>query len=122
MLTTYCQDGTKRKVTLQIWDLGGEDRLKFVVKNYVKGSTAGIVAFDTTRFSTYQNLSEWLDIIREALPTQPIFLVGMKTDLETANIDPVNYQDLIKQYHLSDLIFTSSKSSGNVDHTYSAIV
>jgi small GTP-binding protein len=117
-LTTYGQDGSKRKVTLQIWDLGGEDRFKFVVKNYVKGSTAGIVAFDTTRFSTYQNLSEWLDIIREVLPTQPIFLVGMKVDLETANADPANYQELIKKYNLSDLIFTSSKNGGNVDHTF----
>ena len=107
-----------RKVTLQIWDLGGEDRFKFVVKNYVKGSTAGIVAFDTTRFSTYQNLSEWLDIIRVVLPTQPIYLVGMKIDLESANIDPSNYQDLIKKYNLTDLIFTSAKSGAHVDRTF----
>jgi Ras-related protein Rab-11A len=107
-----------RDLTLQIWDLGGEDRFRFVVRNYVKGSSAGLVVFDTTRYSSYLNLSHWLDIIREILPETPIFLVGAKVDIEASNRDPQQYQEILKKYHLKDILFTSSKTGEKVDHAF----
>ncbi len=107
-----------RNVTLQIWDIGGEDRFKFVLETYIKGSTAGVVAFDTSRLSSFLHLSNWLDVIRKVLPTQPIFLIGMKSDSTNANLDRDVYQEIIDKYHLEDLIFTSSKNGENIDTTF----
>ncbi|UYP47658.1 hypothetical protein NEF87_003943 [Candidatus Lokiarchaeum ossiferum] len=114
--TMKTDDG--RDVTLQIWDIGGEDRFRFVVQSYVKGSSAGVIAFDTTRMSTYLHLTHWLDIIRETIPSAPLFLVGMKSDLDTANLDRDQYKELVEKYHLEELIFTSSKTGENIEETF----
>jgi small GTP-binding protein len=106
-----------RDVTLQIWDIGGEDRFRFVVQSYVKGSTAGVIGFDATRMSTYLRLTHWLDIIREILPATPIFLVGMKSDLEESSHAFEDYSDILQKYNLKELIFTSSKTGHNVEYT-----
>ena len=117
--TMQTTDG--RDVTLQIWDLGGEDRFRFVVQNYVKGSNAGVVAFDLTRMSSYINLENWLEVIREVIPNTPIFLLGMKKDLVGDSIDMENYQELITKYHLEKLILTSSRSGEGVEETFKSL-
>ncbi|MHA1777094.1 MAG: Rab family GTPase [Promethearchaeota archaeon] len=117
--TMKTSDG--RNVTLQVWDLGGEERFRFVVQNYVKGSNAGAVCFDLTRMSTYLNLDEWLGIIREILPDIPLYLLGMKRDLAEGDVDVDNYQDLIDKYHLERLILTSSVTGEGVDETFQSM-
>jgi len=111
----------ERDVTLQVWDLGGEDRFRFVVQNYVKGSNAGVVAFDLTRMSSYVNLEEWLKVIREVIPDVPLFLLGMKKDLVDSSIDVENYQELITKYHLEKLILTSSRTGEGVEETFKSL-
>ncbi|MHA1674970.1 MAG: Rab family GTPase [Promethearchaeota archaeon] len=111
----------ERDVTLQIWDLGGEDRFRFVVQNYVKGSNAGVVAFDLSRMSSYVNLEDWLEVIREVIPDTPIFLLGMKKDLAGDSIDVANYQELITKYNLEKLILTSSRTGEGVEETFKCL-
>ncbi|WP_457557710.1 Rab family GTPase [Candidatus Harpocratesius sp.] len=114
--TLKTSDG--RDVTLQVWDLGGEARFRFVVQNYVRGSNAGAVCFDLTRMSTYINLEEWVEIIREVVPDIPIYLIGMKKDLAGDEIEITTYQELIQKYHLEKLILTSSMTGEGVDETF----
>ncbi len=108
-----------KKVELQIWDLGGEDRFRFVVPAYIKGSSAGLVVFDTTRYSTYKNLErEWMELIRENLPDTPMILVGTKMDLDDSNNDPESYDDLVKKFNVEEVLFTSAKTGENVEKVF----
>jgi small GTP-binding protein len=108
-----------KKVELQIWDLGGEDRFRFVVPAYIKGSTAGLVVFDTTRYSTYKNLErEWMELIRDNLPDTPIILIGAKMDSGDSNNDPESYEELMKKFHVDEILFTSAKTGENVEKVF----
>lgn len=114
--TLQTSDG--RNVTLQIWDLGGEDRFRFVVQNYVRGSNAGVVAFDLTRMSSLVNLADWLDIIREVVPDIPLYLVGMKKDLVEEIPPDDNYKEIMEKYNLKEFLMTSSVTGEGVDETF----
>ncbi|MHA1583912.1 MAG: Rab family GTPase [Promethearchaeota archaeon] len=107
-----------RQVILQVWDIGGEERFRFVARKYIRGSTTGVVGFDINRHRSLVNLEDWLAIIREELPTQPIFLVGMKNDIPDALADREFCDKLLNKYHLEELILTSSKTGENVEETF----
>ena len=114
---------TDKEYNLQIWDLGGEERFRFILPMYVKGSSAGMICFDTTRYSSFKNLSHgWINLIRETVPDIPLALVGTKTDLPDSNTDPEKYQDFMEEHNISVLMFTSSKSGDNVEKTFQQMV
>jgi uncharacterized protein len=106
-------------IQLQIWDLGGEDRFRFILPMYIKGSIAGMVVFDTTRYSSFKNLYDgWMETIRETVPDIPLVLIGTKTDLPGANCDQSIYQDLIDKFKIDHLYFTSSKTGEQVEDAF----
>jgi len=111
-----------QEVTLQIWDLGGEDRFKFILPRYIKGSESGVIAFDSTRYSTFRNLDVWLNLIRENVKDIPLFLVGTKADLENGTLDTSAYEEYVKSNQLSGFFLTSSKSGQNIEALFQKLV
>lgn len=111
-----------QEVTLQIWDLGGEDRFKFILPRYIKGSECGVIAFDSTRYSTFRNLDVWLKLIQDNVDGIPLFLVGTKADLENGPPDTSPYDQYVQEHNLSGFFLTSSKSGQNIDTLFQKMV
>jgi small GTP-binding protein len=42
-------EGVQKKVKLSLWDLGGQERFRFLQANYSAGAKAAVVFFDMTR-------------------------------------------------------------------------
>lgn len=108
--------------TLQIWDLGGEDRFRFILPMYVKGSQAGMIVFDSSRFSTFKHLGDWLALIRETVPEVPIVLIGTKVDIPDATTDSKTYDEFVKEQKLAGFFLTSSKDGTNIDKAFDFLV
>ena len=53
------------KVTLQVWDFGGEDKFKFLIKSYAQGCSGGIFVFDLTNYESLINIINWLPEFRK---------------------------------------------------------
>jgi small GTP-binding protein len=111
----------KLDLTLQIWDLGGEDRFRLILPSYLKGSFAGVLCFDTTRFSTFRNLPEWVKLIRDNVPDAPIILVGTKCDIDTAVVEKSVYQNFATQHDFADLFLTSSKTGKHIEDVFNRL-
>ena len=71
------------KVNLLIWDIAGETAQSKVPKSYQLGAHGVLYVFDLSRPSTYNNLHEQLDYIKELLPGVPIEVLANKKDLLT---------------------------------------
>jgi len=107
------------RVTLQIWDLGGEDRFRFILPAYIRGASGGLLVFDITRFQTFKNLSEWLDIIQKNAPNTPLILVGAKADLiEQAAVQDDVIDDFIQKYNFAAYYTASAKTGENVGEIF----
>src|SRR5271157_2409474 len=80
-----------RECILQIWDLGGQDRFRFILEKYVHGAHGALLLFDLTRLPTTFDLeSSWLPIVRKENPNLPVILVGTKKDLAESSFDVVD--------------------------------
>jgi len=108
-----------KKVKLQIWDFGGEERFRFLLSQYCKGANAAFFLYDITNSITIDHLPDWTQIIREHAGDIPIMLVGSKLDLEEFRAVPRNEGILAaKKYNLSSFVELSSKTGQNVEEAF----
>ncbi len=71
----------KKKITLQIWDLGGEAKFEGIRNSFYAGANGIIYTFDLTRRFSLMNLSKWKTEIERVIGSKPSVLVGNKLDL-----------------------------------------
>lgn len=113
-----------KKVTLQIWDLGGEERFKVIIPIYVRGSSGGIIVFDESRFSTYKHLPEWIELVKRDIdPNTPLILLSSKADLvEKPLILESEMKELLQKYGIKAYFRTSSKNGFNIETAFNKLV
>jgi len=112
----------EKKVKLQIWDFGGEQRFRFLLHQYCKGANAAFFLYDITNRLSLDHLPDWTQIIREHAGDIPIMLIGSKVDLK--EFRAVTREEGIlaaKKYNLSTFIELSSKTGQNVEKSFDVI-
>ena len=112
----------EKKVKLQIWDFGGEERFRFLLHQYCKGANAAFFLYDITNRLSLDHLPDWTQIIREHAGDIPIMLIGSKVDLQ--EFRAVTREEGIlaaKKYNLSTFIELSSKTGQNVEKSFDVI-
>lgn len=105
---------------LQIWDFGGEERFRFFLPAYARGSFGGIFMYDTTRYNSLLDFDEWIAVFKRGAQYEqnpiPIIMVGGKIDLEDKRIvffkDAHNFS---RDRNINDVIECSSKTGQNVE-------
>ena len=113
---------TKKKVKLQIWDTTGQERYMSVNRNIFHKVQGIILMYDITDRDTYENISKWLELIRQNVPNKPMILVGNKLDLanEKRIVSKEEAEKIAEDNHIES--FEGSGYSGeNVDKIFSAI-
>ena len=83
-LSKVIQDHPESGITvkLQIWDIGGQDRYKFLRSSFFDGANGALIVFDLSRWHTFEEIDEWLaDLYEFAGRDVPFALIGNKSDL-----------------------------------------
>jgi len=113
----------EKKIKLQIWDVGGEERFRFLLPTYCLGANAAFLLYDVTRPYTLDNISEWTSIVRQKAGPIPIMLVGAKLDLaKTQREIPRDHGIQISERHnLAAFSELSSKDNINVDEAFKVL-
>jgi len=71
-------------VCLQIWDIGGQSIGGKMLGNYIYGSHAVCLTYDITNYASFQDLEDWLRLVRRTYDKEPmpyVALVANKVDL-----------------------------------------
>jgi small GTP-binding protein len=69
-------------VKLSIWDMAGQERFEVVRGGFYGGSRAAAMVYDVTIPGSLVNLKRWRQEVLNAVPEQPLLVVGNKIDLE----------------------------------------
>jgi len=114
-----------KKVTLQIWDFGGEERFRFLLPSYVSGASGGIFMYDITRLMSLNHIDEWLEIFsseyskKYSQDTLPVIMVGGKKDLEYKRSVKIEEAEQVQdEQNCFKLMECSSKTGENVEEVF----
>ncbi|MBD3195537.1 MAG: GTP-binding protein [Candidatus Lokiarchaeota archaeon] len=112
--------GEEKSIKLQIWDIGGEERFRFLLPTYCLGANAAFLLYDITRPSTLDNIPEWTSIVRQKGGPIPIMLVGSKVDLGPTQRDVPREHgiQIAERNKLAGFVEVSSKTDVNVDDAF----
>jgi small GTP-binding protein len=107
---------------LQIWDIGGQERFRFMVKNYIPGARGALLLFDTTSMTSFISIDKWTQLLRLYDKKLPIVLVATKCDLVDFSM-VADYLAKLKQRKLKmiNYIKTSAKTGLNVDSVFDSL-
>ncbi|MEM2637088.1 MAG: Rab family GTPase [Candidatus Korarchaeota archaeon] len=105
---------------LQIWDLGGEERFRSILKEFVNGAAITLLVFDLSRVETFFRLDEWISLIRNG-KCDNIVLVGTKSDLPQM-VSDCEIEKIARTYNLLGPFKVSSKTGENVDVLFEYVV
>ncbi len=115
----------KKLITLQIWDLAGQEHFKWVRHEFYKGAKGIVYVFDLTNKKTFENLTNWKDEIEKVIERFSSILVGNKLDLintENRVIDKEE-SDNLKQFLTACGYFeTSAKSGTGIDEFFLKLI
>ncbi|MHA1987151.1 MAG: Rab family GTPase [Promethearchaeota archaeon] len=109
----------EKKVKLQMWDFGGEERFRFLLSQYCKGANGAFFLYDITNVRSIDHLPDWTQIVRENAGDIPIMLIGSKKDLD--EFRTISREDGIlaaRKYNLTSFIELSSKTGENVERAF----
>ena len=106
---------------LSIWDVGGQERFKFLRRNFYEGTHGAILVFDLSRANTFSKMKEWLIDMHTILEEKiPIIILGNKSDL-LPEVGEVINRDKPKKFAENEesiYIETSAKTGDNVENAF----
>ena len=108
----------KKKVKFQIWYTAGQEKYMSINKNLFQRVQGIILMYDITREDTFNNLSKWMEHIKENANGIPLILIGNKSDLN--NERKVNEEDGKAFAKNNKIIFleASAKIGTNVEESF----
>lgn len=71
----------EKKMSMQLWDLAGQESFRSIRSKYYLGASGGILVFDLTRQITFQDLEDWYTDFTQKVGKVPLLLLGNKCDL-----------------------------------------
>jgi len=114
-----------RKIKLQIWDFGREERFKLLLPTYMRAARGGLFVYDVTNYSSLAHIDDWLSIIRKELSAEdkfPILAVGIVPDeMRERQVSTDKGVKIAKSRKLNGFIECNLKTGKNVEKAFQAI-
>ncbi len=101
-------------ISLIIWDLEGTDEVRMIRNAYLLGSHGVVFVFDVSRPSTFQGLSQDLEIVAGKTQGIPLIVVGNKIDLVIND----ELQSLLEENDIEANYLTSAKTGDAVNEMF----
>ena len=112
----------KASCTLQLWDLGGQERFRHMLDSFVMGARGALLLFDLTNMPKIEDVLNWVNIVRSHDINLPILFVGTKLDLNDAiAVDDQTALNIRNTFKMIDYLKTSSKTGHNVELVFESI-
>ena len=127
-LHSHTTERQGKSISLIMWDLGGQDRFRFVQSSYMRGASIAMAFYDTTRIGTLGQVREWVSMFRQhGTPGLPIILVGTKADLlandhEMMTMAIEEADAIASELELHDHVVTSAKTGANVQEAVASLI
>ncbi|KAI6215955.1 hypothetical protein M3Y94_00445800 [Aphelenchoides besseyi] len=120
-MKTVIIDG--KRIKLQIWDTGGQERFRTITQSYYRSANGIILCYDITCRQSFDALHRWIeDVSKFAVPNVAKILIGTKEDLTDQRVvDADDGMNLCRSHNMIDFMEVSSKNNVNVDAVFTKL-
>jgi small GTP-binding protein len=104
---------------IEIWDTAGQERYKSITAAYYKGAKGGLVVYDVTSKTSFDNVDNWVSEIKEKASTDmKTMMIGNKIDLKDERA--VSTEEALEKAKLLELplMEASALDSTNVKQAF----
>ncbi len=109
-------------VSVQIWDLGGQESFKTLRQMYLRGAQGALILYDITKRESFTKVDEWIQSFREDRKEEPLILIGNKNDLIKKAKVKENEAWALAGKNDMDLILTSAKTGDHVEEAFVRLI
>eukprot|EP00906_Rhabdomonas_costata_P006810 RCo009868 len=106
-------------VTLQIWDIGGQQLGGRMLKSYIYGSHGVLLVYDITSLESFKNMEDWFELVKGTFQTRDkmpyVAMVGNKTDLNHLRAVKAEKHSLFAVENSMAAFFVSAKTGDKVN-------
>jgi Ras-related protein Rab-1A len=88
---------TNSYITLQIWDLAGQDHFKWVRRAFYVGAKGIVYVFDLTQKESFDHIKNWKEEVEKVSGFIPNVLVGNKCDLTESKVVSIEESNSLKE-------------------------
>jgi len=117
-MKTLIIDG--KRVKLQIWDTGGQERFRTITQSYYRSAHGVIICYDITSKESFWNVRRWLDDVSRLAASNVVkILVGTKCDCEAERtVSRAEGEEFARQHQFIAFVESSAKENVNVDTAF----
>ena len=111
------------QIKLILWDSAGQERYRSVAMSTLKAVTGVILVFDVTLRDSFQNVSKWLEDIKENLNNPCLVLFANKIDLDKSEWT-IKEEEIIEFAKEKNLKYfkTSAKTKEGINEGFEHII
>jgi len=114
-----------KKVKLQIWDFGGEERFRFLLPTYVRGANGALFFYNVANYNSLAHIDDWLMIVKKEIRQEenfPIVVVGIVPEsVEDRQISGEEGIKIAKSRGVDGFVECSPRTGENVEETFEAL-
>lgn len=111
----------KTRMSMQLWDLSGQDSFKNIRSQYYLNSHGGILVFDLTRKDTMQELEKWHNEFVKKAGHVPLMVFGNKCDLQEQKVVSIEEGESIAKKFNALYTETSALDGTAVESSFTAL-
>ena len=113
----------KETIKLQLWDTVGDEKLRHITRNYYNGASAAIIVYDVTNRSSLQVAAEWIEDVRQNVPSNCfIAVVGNKIDLlDQIEVLRKTGENFAENNHCDAFFETSAKENRGIRELFEKV-
>ncbi len=109
--------GRAVNLSLQIWDVMGQDSFPSVLKTSLMGANGVILVTDLTNKASLENLQDWLQLVFSSSPEVSLVFLANKSDLDNVQFG-YNALKKVSDSFLAPYFLTSAKTGDSVNDAF----
>jgi small GTP-binding protein len=112
----------RTNISLQIWDLAGEEKYRSFLPSYIPGTHGIIFVFSEDVKNSLNYLNNFIDVLNILLKEKiPMILIKAKNDLNENPIESKTTNDFMNNHGITTYFDTSAKTGENVSMVFQKI-
>lgn len=111
-----------KKYSMQIFDTAGQERFRSITESYFHLGKGIFIVFDLTNKNSLNNVSTWIELVKEKVENPKFIILGNKDDLTNKQISEDDINEVLAKFSDIKYIRVSAKTGKNIKKAFEAMI